>query len=104
MHSYFATYKIHLRNTSRWATILEGGRLKSLDSAEVRALASRYGNPDQLLAEDWIPEMPGINAPGDYLTDYAPNPWRIAKPVIDRATSGKYDYYFPRPAKTTDHE
>jgi hypothetical protein len=41
MHSYFATYKIHLRNTSRWATILEGGRLKSLDSAEVRALASR---------------------------------------------------------------
>ena len=27
-------------------------------------------DPDRLLAEDWTPEIPGINAPGNYF-DYA---------------------------------
>ena len=44
--------------------------MKSLDDPEVRALASRYGDPDYLLAEDWIPEVPGINAPGDIVGQY----------------------------------
>lgn len=97
MHSYFATYRVHLRSTSRFINILDGGRMKSLDAPEVRALASRYGDPDRLLAEDWVPEMPGINAPGNYLADYAPDPWKVAKPVIDRAVGGSYVHYFPKP-------
>jgi len=63
-HTYFSTYRVHLRNADRWITLIDNGRLTSLDNAEVRALASRYGDPDQLLAEDWRPEIPGINAPG----------------------------------------
>ena len=69
--------------------------MTSLDNPEVRALASRYGDPDYLLAEDWIPEVPGINAPGDYLKDYAPNPGGYALQVMDKANKGTYDHYFP---------
>ena len=36
--------------------------MTSLDHPEVRALASRYGNPDDVLAEDWIPEVPDQRA------------------------------------------
>jgi hypothetical protein len=48
-----------------------------------------------LLTEDWRPEIPGINAPGDYLKDYAPNPWKDVKGVIDRVLAGRYDHFFP---------
>jgi len=98
-HTYFSDYQVHLRNADRWVKLIEKGRLTSLDNPEVRALASRYGNPDQLLTEDWRPEMPGINAPGDYLEDYAPDPWRTVKDVIDRVLAGTYEHFFP----TTEH-
>jgi len=94
-HTYFSDYQVHLRNADRWITLIERGRLKSLDNPEVRALASRYGDPDHLLTEDWRPEIPGINAPGDYLTDYAPNPWATVKRVIDRVRAGQYDHFYP---------
>ena len=68
---------MRLRNADKWVALLDKGRMTSLDHPEVRALASRYGNPDDVLAEDWIPEVPGINAPGDYLKDYAPNPGQV---------------------------
>ena len=63
----------------------------------VRALASRYGDPDYVLAEDWIPELPGINAPGDYMRDYAPNPGKYALKVVEKANGGSYEHYFPAP-------
>ena len=69
--------------------------MTSLDDPEVRALASRYGDPDYILAEDWIPEVPGINAPGDYLKDYAANPGGYALQVLDKASKGTYERYFP---------
>jgi hypothetical protein len=47
-HTYFTTYRVHLRNANQWVTIVDKGRLKSLDNAEVRALASRYGTPDEV--------------------------------------------------------
>lgn len=101
MHSYFVTYKVHLRNTQKWLNILDKGRMTSLDSPEARALASRYGDPSTILAEDWVPEVPGINAPGDYLKDYAPNPYAYAKTVIDKAVAGSYEHFFPvDPRKT----
>ncbi|PYR06650.1 MAG: hypothetical protein DMG00_18195 [Acidobacteria bacterium] len=70
-------------------------RLRRPDQPEVRALASRCGNPDQLLTEDWRPEIPGLNAPGDYMADYAPNPWKTVKGVIDRVLAGNYDHFYP---------
>ena len=94
-HTYFTTYKVRLRNANKWVNLLDKGHMTSLDNAEVRALASRYGDPDYLLTEDWIPEVPGINAPGDYLKDYAPNPGAYALKVMDKAMNGTYDHYFP---------
>jgi hypothetical protein len=77
--------------------ITEKGRMKSLDNPEVRALASRYGEPDELLQEDWKPGIPGITLPGDY-ADYARDPWKYLWADIEKVKAGKYEYFFPRPA------
>jgi hypothetical protein len=90
---------VRLRNANKWATLLDGGRMTSLDDPEVRALASRYGDPDYLLTEDWIPEVPGINAPGDYLKDYAARPGDYALRVVDKAGKGTYEHYYPKAKK-----
>ncbi|HXH06534.1 MAG TPA: hypothetical protein VNI83_08080, partial [Vicinamibacterales bacterium] len=94
-HTYFTTYRVRLRGANKWVNLLDKGRMTSLDDPEVRALASRYGDPEYLLAEDWIPEVPGINAPGDYLKDYAPRPGTYSLQVLKRAMNGTYDHYFP---------
>ena len=100
-HTYFTTYKVRLRNADKWVNLLDKGRMTSLDHPEVRALASRYGNPDDILAEDWIPEVPGINTPGDYLKDYAPNPGQYSVKVLEKANNGTYEHYFPKQKATT---
>ncbi|PYQ69853.1 MAG: hypothetical protein DMG04_26730 [Acidobacteria bacterium] len=94
-HTYFTTYRLRLRNANRWVNVLEKGHMTSLDNPEVRALASRYGDPNYLLTEDWIPEVPGINAPGDYLKDYAPDPGKYSLQLLDKANKGTYEHYFP---------
>ncbi len=53
--------------------VIENGRLTALDDPEVRELAGKFGDPDLLLREDWIPEIPGISAEGSY-DQYASNP------------------------------
>ncbi len=87
MYNYFATYSVHLRKSNKWVNLIDHGRMTSLDDPEVRALASRYGDPAKILAEDWIPDVPGINASGKY-EDYATDPWKYAKSVIDKVLSG----------------
>lgn len=61
--------------------IIENGHLKALDDPKVRAIAARHGDPDELLTEDWIPAIPGLNLPGDYDRDYAADPmeWTMAE-------------------------
>ena len=97
-HTYFTTYRVRLRNANKWVNLIEKGHMTSLDHPEVRALASRYGDPDYLLTEDWVPEVPGINAPGDYLKDYAANPGAYSLKVLEKAQNGSYTHYFPKPA------
>jgi hypothetical protein len=94
MHNYFATYQVHLRNANRAINLVDKGHLTSLDSPEVRALASRYGDPDLVLSEDWVPDVPGINEAGKY-EDYAKNPWGVAKPQMDKILAGSYEHYYP---------
>jgi hypothetical protein len=36
--------------------VIEDGHLLALDDPEVRAIAERYGDPDELLREDWVPD------------------------------------------------
>lgn len=73
-HNLIPTYQIRLRDSGNWRTLIEHGQILASDDAEVRALASRYGNPDEILRRDWIPELPGITVPGDYNEDYASDP------------------------------
>jgi hypothetical protein len=91
-HNYFVTYEGHLRNTDRWVKIVDKGRMTSLDDPETRALASRYGDPDEILAYDWVPQIPGINAPGNY-AEYSKDPYPYQKAVMDRVMNGTYEHY-----------
>jgi hypothetical protein len=72
IHLLFPTFTITTKS-GREYTIIRDGRLTALDDAEVRKLAEKYGDPDDLLREDWIPEMPGITLSGSY-DEYARNP------------------------------
>jgi len=55
-------------------TIIKKGHLAALDDPEVRLLASQYGDPKEMLREAWVPAVPGINVPGDYMKDYGSDP------------------------------
>ncbi len=81
VHLLFPTYEIAARE-GRTVKVIEQGRLTALDDPEVRALAARHGDPDDLLKEDWIPEVPGITAPGSY-AEFAADParWIYARPL-----------------------
>jgi hypothetical protein len=92
--NYQATYAVHLRNANKWVNLVQGGHLTALDSPEVRALASRYGNPDQILAEDWIPNIPGISSPGSY-SDFAKEPWKFVAEQDKEILAGTYKYFYP---------
>jgi hypothetical protein len=73
IHTYLTTYRVRLRS-GEWRTVLDRGRMAALDDPEVRQVAARFGDPDELLAEDWIPAIPGINYPGRYMDDYGRDP------------------------------
>jgi hypothetical protein len=66
--------------------IIEHGHLKALDDPKIREIAAKYGDPDEILREDWIPAVPGLNLPGDYDRDYAADPmdWTLAELHICR--------------------
>ena len=53
---YFLTYDVITRDGRR-VRLLDKGHLTMLDDPEVRAFAAKFGDPDELLAEDWIPEF-----------------------------------------------
>ena len=92
--TYLSTYKVHLRNSGKSVKLVDKGHMTSLDNPEVRALASRYGNPDVLLTEDWIPELPGINRPGDYEA-YAKAPFEAVRQVNELVNAGTYSFFYP---------
>jgi len=92
IHNYFITYAAKLRDEDTTIDIVDQGHLTSMDNVEVRALASRYGDPDLIMREEWIPGMPGINEPGDYGKDYAPDPWKWIRKEGEAIEAGTYRY------------
>lgn len=74
IHTYFNTYEVRFRGSTEWHKIIDKGHLTTLDDPKVRAVAAKYGAPGELLKEDWIPPIPGINYPGDYMRDYGNDP------------------------------
>lgn len=73
IHNLFATYEIRKRGTGEWVKLIDRGRLLVLDDPDVVRIANTLADPE-LLVYDWIPAVPGINHPGDYHRDYAPDP------------------------------
>lgn len=73
VHNLFATYEIKQRSTGEWVKLIDKGRLTALDHPRVVRLAQALGGAHHL-EYDWIPALPGINYPGDYARDYAPDP------------------------------
>ena len=95
IHNTLVTYRVRVRGTKNtWLTLIDKGEVTALKSPEVRALASRYGNPNELLVEDWVPHIPGINAPGRY-EDYAKDPWKTHLTVMKKIEAGTYEYFYP---------
>jgi hypothetical protein len=93
MHVYFPTVQWKLRDTGEWITIADKGYVKAFDDPEVRALASRYGDPEQVFRYEWIPQIPGINAPGDYEKDFAQDPWAAMMAQWKQIQDGTYAYF-----------
>ncbi len=44
-------------------TVIENGHLTTLDDPKIRKIAKKYGDPDVLLKEIWVPAVSGVNAP-----------------------------------------
>jgi hypothetical protein len=84
VHNYFATFEVRLRGTNHWYKVVDKGRITVMDDPEIRAIASEYGDPDQLLSYDWIPPLPGINCKGSYLEDYGADPAGYLKERLER--------------------
>ncbi len=74
IHLLFPTLVITAEG-GREYTIIRDGRLTAMDDPEARELAGRYGDPDEVLKEDWIPQIPGITCAGSY-EEYAEDPGR----------------------------
>ncbi len=83
IHTYFTTLEVETAD-GQIIPIISKGRLTALDDPGIRQIAAKYGDPDELLQEIWIPGMPGINTPGDYWETYANDPVSyIRKEIID---------------------
>ncbi|MFQ5683716.1 MAG: hypothetical protein ACE5HC_10650 [Candidatus Binatia bacterium] len=74
IHLLFPTLVITAKDGTEY-TVIRDGRLTALDDPEVRKLATKYGDPDAILMEDWIPQIPGITSTGSY-QEYARDPAR----------------------------
>lgn len=72
VHLLFPTFEIETVEGEK-ITLVSDGRLRALDDPRVRQVAERYGDPDQLLRESWIPAIPGITTDGSY-QDYGADP------------------------------
>jgi hypothetical protein len=92
-HTLMVTYQVRVTDLDQWLTVIEHGRLAALDDPQVRALASRYGNPDEVLKQDYVPPLPGINVPGDYNADYARDPGAYWTAWSKSIKNGTYKYF-----------
>jgi hypothetical protein len=74
IHLLFPTLIVTAKDGKQYP-VIEKGHLTALDHPEVRKLAENYGDPEEILKEDWIAPIPGITTPGSY-EEYARDPGR----------------------------
>ena len=70
------------------------GSAEALEDVGVRALASRYGNPTQILTRDYVTALPGVNAPGSY-DEYARHPGAYWTKWAKDIEAGTYPFFKP---------
>jgi hypothetical protein len=93
-HNLLPTFQVRLRDLNQWVTLIEHGGLTALNDVYVRALASRYGNPNVILRRDYVPSIPGVNAPGSY-DAYARNPGAYWTSWAESIDAGTYKFFKP---------
>jgi len=93
-HNTLPTFQVRVRDLDQWLTLVEHGGLTAFNDLYVRALASRYGNPDSLLRRDYVTAIPGINASGSY-DEYARNPGAFWVKWAESIESGTYQHFKP---------
>ena len=93
-HNHLPTVQVRVRDIDQWVTLIEHGGLTALNDTYVRALASRYGNPNDILRRDYVSGLPGINAPGTY-DQYARDPGAYWMRWADSIEAGKYEFFKP---------
>ena len=94
VHQHYPTYEVTLRSRGQEGhkvKLNDRGHLTALDDAEVKALATRYGSPEEVLGLEWIPDTPGINTPGDY-QKYRQDPLAHWQRRIGSLRTGDYPY------------
>ena len=84
VHNYFVTFEIKIAGSKSWYKIVDKGWITALDDVDLRAKATKYGAPDDLLSYDWVPPLPGINCDGDYWKDYASDPIAYLKKRLEK--------------------
>ena len=93
-HNHLPTVQVRIRDLDQWVTLIEHGGLTAMQDVYVRALASRYGNPNDILRRDYVSALPGINAPGTY-DSYARNPGAYWTRWAESIEAGKYEFFKP---------
>jgi hypothetical protein len=85
VHLYFPTVFCEMPDGVT-EILVEDGHLRALDEPGIRRIAEKYGDPDLLLSESWVPAVPGINVTGDYRRDYAEDPtaWTLVELQVCR--------------------
>lgn len=87
IHIQFSTIQYKMRDTGQWETIVDKGRVNANDDPEVRSLATKYGDPNEVLRTEWIPVKPTINYPGSW-EDYVEDPWKYVEMEAAGLVSG----------------
>jgi hypothetical protein len=90
MDMRFPTYEATVTGGKK-ILVVDKGHSTLLDDPEIRAIASKYGDPDQVLREEGAIPVPGINAPGDY-REYAKDPPKYWLRMREEVRSGKSPY------------
>lgn len=87
----FPTYEATVTGGKK-EKFIDRGHLVLLDNPEVRAIASKYGETEEILREEGARPIPGINVPGEYWKDYAQNPGQYWAKQREERRSGKSPY------------
>ncbi|MBI3939375.1 MAG: hypothetical protein HY315_00945 [Acidobacteria bacterium] len=92
VQTYFTTYEVKIRGADNWLKMVDNGHLVALEDAEVKALATRYGDVGKLLREDRVPAIPGVNVPGDQWKSFAADPVPYFSREAKEIAEGTYKY------------